>query len=103
MITLDSVLLQQPDQCAAELDGEVLMLHVDSGNYYGYNEVGSFIWNRLAQPRTVRALCDAIEAAFAVSRAQCEADTLAYLAELVNDGTLLVVDPTSGRAEALSR
>lgn len=53
------------------------MLHVASGNCWGDNEVGRFIWNQLAQPPTVRALYDAIEAAFEVAREQSETDALA--------------------------
>lgn len=92
-LTLDSVLSQHPDQVATEVDGEVLMMNVDSGNYYGLNEVASFVWNTLAEPTTVRDLCTAIYSEFDVERERCETDTLVFLQNLFNDGLVKLTHP----------
>lgn len=94
-LTPESVVHQNPDQVAAELDGEVLMMNVNTGNYYGLNEVASYVWNQLAQPLTVRALCDAIVGEFDVAPDTCQADALSFLENMLKDGLLLVVDPQS--------
>jgi len=97
MITLDSVLSQPAEQLATEVDGEVLMMNIESGNYFGLNEVASFIWRQLETPMSARALCAAIAGEFDVPSEQCEADTLAFLDGMVKDGLLQQVDASAGQ------
>ncbi|MGB4336775.1 MAG: PqqD family peptide modification chaperone [Chromatiaceae bacterium] len=102
ILTLASRVRQHPDQIAAEADGEVLMMHVESGNYYGLDEVASFIWSRLETPPTIGELCAAIQAEFDVDEERCVADTLNFLQGMIADGLAQVVGPTGDRAGAPS-
>lgn len=92
MISLDTLLSQPTEQLATEVDGEVLMMHIESGNYFGLNEVASFIWQQLDKPTSARDLCAAIAREFDVTVEQCEADTLPFLDGMVRDGLLQQVD-----------
>jgi len=94
-LTLDTRIRQHPDQIATEVDGEVLMMHIESGNYFGLNEVASFLWNQLDTPRTVAALCVAVQTEFKVDEERCQADTLAFLEDMISDGLVEVVAPDS--------
>lgn len=91
-LLLNTLVRQNPDQIAAEADGEVLMMHIESGTYYGLNEVGSFIWKQLAAPRSVEEVCTAIQSEFEVDAARCTEDALAFLRGMVEDGLVDVVD-----------
>ena len=88
VLDLATRLRQHPEQIVAEADGEVLMMHIDSGNYYGLNEVGSFLWNQLDTPMSVRALCDAVLAEFDVDEEACVADALRFLQGMIDDGLI---------------
>jgi len=92
-LSLDTRVRQHPDQIAAEADGEVLMMHLESGNYYGLNEVASFIWNQLGEPRTIAEVCAAIQAEFEVDEDRCQADTLAFIQAMLTDGLAQVEAP----------
>ena len=48
------------------LDGEAVLLHLDSGKYFGLNEVGTRIWELLAEHRETGAVCRALLAEFDV-------------------------------------
>lgn len=91
-LLLNTLIRQNPDQIAAEADGEVLMMHVESGTYYGLNDVGSFIWKQLTAPRTVQDVCTAIQSEFEVDESRCTEDALAFLEGMVKDGLVDVVD-----------
>ena len=88
VLDLATRLRQHPEQIVAEADGEVLMMHIDSGNYYGLNEVGSFLWNRLNTPMSVRELCDAVLAEFDVDEEACVADAVRFLQGMLDDGLI---------------
>jgi hypothetical protein len=87
-LDLNSRLRQHPDQVAAEADGEVLMMHIDSGNYFGLNEVASFLWKQLDTAKSVRELCDAVLEVFDVGEEACVADALNFLRGMLNDGLI---------------
>ena len=41
----------------AEVDGEIVALHIDKGTCYGLNKSGSRIWQMLAEPKRIDAVC----------------------------------------------
>ncbi len=56
----DSVIVQEDEPVAAEVDGEVVMLSERAGAYFGLDGIGSEIWRLIAQPRRVSDLCQSL-------------------------------------------
>jgi hypothetical protein len=77
-------------QVSCDLDGEIAILHIDKGVYYGLDTVGSRVWELLAEPVTVDVLCETVTAEFDVEEAVCRADLIALLGEL-HDEKLVVL------------
>jgi len=82
-IELDSVVVQGREQICAEVDGEVVMMSITQGHYYGLDSIGGRVWELIAEPCSVRELCDRLVVEFAVDRAVCEADVLRFLNDMV--------------------
>lgn len=95
-LTLDSVVSQSSLQVACELDGEIVMMHIDSGEYFGCDAVGCRIWKLIEEPKTVSDVCDVLIREFDVERQQCERDVLTFLNELLAES--LVDNPQSAAA-----
>lgn len=71
------------DVVAREVGGEMVLLDLASGQYFGLDTVGGRIWEMLGErPHTLAELCDAIEAEFDAPREQIEADLMALAAQL---------------------
>ena len=87
-LTLDSKVRQHDEALSTELEGRMVMMSVEHGEYFGANELGTRLWTLLESPRTVSELCRAIEAEYEVEPATCEADVLAYLQELLGKGLI---------------
>ncbi|MDE3052288.1 MAG: PqqD family protein [Gemmatimonadota bacterium] len=81
-LSLDSRVIATPDQLSSELAGEVVILSLADGVYYGLDEVGAYIWQRLREPRAVRDIVDDVVNRYAVDRERCEHDLLAFLEDL---------------------
>ena len=73
-----------------ELDGEAVLLNLESGKYYGLDPVGARIWSLLATPKTVARVRDSVLAEYEVDAARCESDLLALLDALAAAGLVLV-------------
>ena len=59
-----------------------VVVHLANGRVVVVNEVGLYLLNQLAAPRTCEELATSVAQAFEVSPDQAEADLEAYLAEL---------------------
>jgi hypothetical protein len=92
MITTDSIVVASPDQVSSDLAGEIVMLNLASGTYYGLDEVGARIWNLVQQPTPVSAVRDAILDEYDVEPERCEQDLLVLLADLDRAGLIEVRD-----------
>ncbi len=82
MISRASALLE------AEVDGEMVGLHVKSGTCYGFNGTAYRIWQLIETPTSLGALCDALSQEFAADPAALREDVRPLLDELVKDGLL---------------
>jgi len=69
----------------AEVDGEMVALHVDSGTCYGFNGTATRIWSLVEQPRSVGQIRDALLTEYEVDAATCETQLMALLSELEGD------------------
>jgi hypothetical protein len=89
-IDLESIVVVVPDQVSADLGREAVVLGLDRGVYYGLDELGSRIWELIAEPRTVAELRDAILAEYEVETDVCERDLVEFLGRLAGEGLIEV-------------
>ena len=89
-IDLESIVVVVPDQVSADLGREAVVLGLDKGVYYGLDELGSRIWELIAEPRTVAELRDAILAEYEVETDVCERDLVEFLGRLASEGLIEV-------------
>ena len=76
-ITLQTVLVASPDLMASEVDGELVMMHVEKGSYYGLDPVAARIWESLKEPKSVDEVCTLMMQRYDVDEATCVAQALA--------------------------
>jgi hypothetical protein len=86
-------LSQNPEICAAELDGEVCLFNPESAEYLNLNGTGSSIWNLLDAPTELDELIYNLQARYAVDPETCRDETEAFVAEALKRGMLVEVQP----------
>ena len=82
IVSNSSIVVASGDQISSDLAGEVVMLNLKNGTYYGLDEVGARVWNLIQEPRSVGAVRDVILDEYDVEVERCERDLLALLGEL---------------------
>lgn len=88
--SLDSV-VSVPDQVLfRDLDGEAVILSLDSGQYYGLDEVGTRMWVLLTEHGQVEQVYRVLLDEYEVSDTQLCRDLLGLVDELVACGLLRV-------------
>ncbi|HLP25747.1 MAG TPA: lasso peptide biosynthesis PqqD family chaperone [Acidobacteriota bacterium] len=91
-LNLQTVVVRSPEQVSGDLDGKVVLLSVENGEYYNMNEVGSRIWALIERPTAVAALIEQLLVEFEVDRATCEREVFAFLEQLRKDRLLATTD-----------
>ena len=89
-ITGDQLLQRQPDMVFSHIDDEVVMMSVETGEYYGLNVVASRIWELLKNPYTFNQLTDLLMQEFEIDEITCQKDVMTFLAQLIDRNLLIV-------------
>ena len=77
------------DQVSSEfLDGELVILGLKEGTYYGLNQVGARVWQVIEKPVFVKDLVDKLIEEYDVPRETCTAEVLNLLQELAAQGLI---------------
>jgi len=89
-IQLGDVIGRSKDSVWCDVNGDVAVLHVASGVYFGVEGAGVAIWKLIEQPGTVLQVVDHLMNSFNISRQECEQQTLAFLQELLDKELILI-------------
>jgi hypothetical protein len=95
-LSLETTIRLHPDAVWRDVDGEVVVLNVMTGQYYGLDDVGSHVWRLIpADPAagiTLASLRDGLGAEFEADSATLDRD-VADLMQRLLDHQLIVVGP----------
>lgn len=89
------MVVMTPGHLSARTGDEAVVLGVDKGIYYGFDEVAARIWELLQTPVVVSEIRDEILRTYEVDRSTCERDLLAFLSEL--GAERIIVEVTDGQ------
>jgi hypothetical protein len=83
-----TILRPSPDVQGTSMEGETVLLNLNTGRYYTLNQVGSVIWEHCTGHSTISdihtVLCDRFE----VASERALDDLVALVTQLVQDGLL---------------
>lgn len=89
-ITKQSTVRWSPDQIAAPVGTEVVVMSIARGQYYELKGVAGDIWQRLERPIAVGDLCDRLSETYEADQAQIETEVLAFLNEMLDEAIVTV-------------
>lgn len=87
-ISLKSQLIRSNDLIATEMDGDIVMLNISTGLYYGVSGVGTRIWELLERPTNINELVQIISREYEVDEETCQKDLQVFLQDLLNQGAI---------------
>jgi hypothetical protein len=96
MPTFDATLSRSSIVCCTEenlscgLQGEAIVLNLESGVYFGMNPLAARIWELIQQPSTVEDVHKQLLDEYDVDAGQCEADLLSFLEQLRKNNLLTI-------------
>ena len=94
VLAMSSSVVVTKDQVSSDLGGEVAILHLEAGTYYGLDAVGARVWSLIQEPRTLREIHEVLVSEYEIEPARCERDLITLLHGLADEGLVEVGDGT---------
>ena len=73
-----------------ELDGEAVILNLESGMYFGLDPIGTRIWQLVAEHDSLRAVWEAMQREFEAPDETLRSDLLTFIGELSAKGLVTI-------------
>jgi hypothetical protein len=78
-----AIVSRSPTVLTAEVDGEIVMMSIEEGHYFGLDQIGSDIWKRIERPCSFAALIDGLAADYEADRTTIVTDVQNLLGHMV--------------------
>ena len=96
-MTLEKVAITLPPRVLFQtVDGGVVLLDIESGEYYGLNEVGTRIWTLLHVESSLIEILSALRIEYCVPEERLRSDIQQFLHHLQARGLIQIDDQNSG-------
>ena len=88
-ITLSSQITKKSELLSSEIDGEIVMMNINTGKYLSMNAVGSEIWKMIeGNPITIETICENLLQMFKVDKAICEREAMEFCSHLLKENLI---------------
>jgi hypothetical protein len=77
------IVSRSPSVLTAEVDGEIVMMSIEQGRYFGLNDIGSDVWKRIEPPCSFATLIEDLAADYESDRATIRTDVQNLLGHMV--------------------
>jgi hypothetical protein len=88
-IGLEACVRRKADVLTAEINGEVVTMNAELGEYYSLNPIASDIWHRLVQPKKVEELVAELTNSYEGEPSVIQADVILLIESLSAKGLLI--------------
>ena len=96
-VTPDSILVRDGALAATDVDGRTVVLSLDAGAYFDFNDVASDIWRMLAEPCHVDEIFRSLSEKHGVGTATLTRDVTPFLQQLMEHGLVRQLVPEGAR------
>jgi hypothetical protein len=98
MLSFDQKFTLSPGVLSQEVDGETVLLDMNSENYFGLDEVGTRIWQLLSEKKTIRQVVDKLLDEYHADEFTLKEDVAEFVQLLIDAG---LVSSGSGTGDRL--
>jgi hypothetical protein len=75
---------------AASVDGEIVLMSIERGSYYGLENTARCIWDLLESPKRLEDLCALIKQKYRDKDGIIDRDVMRFVAEMANEAIVVL-------------
>ena len=92
-VSLESTVAISDDVVSRDLEGEAVVLNLETGTYFGLNEVGTRIWSLIQEHGSLRRVFEAMQKEYEVAPQVLQSDLLQLIDQLHGKGLVSLAQP----------
>lgn len=73
-----------------EVDGELVMMNIETGAYASLNETGKSIWTLLDAPKSLSEVVSSLVEEYEIDQATCEKEVLPFVENMLKSEVLML-------------
>lgn len=74
------------DVAETDIENKIVLLHIENGEYYNFNDTSSDLWQALKEPKQISSLATMLVEKYDCTLAEAEADIIEWLKDMLNKG-----------------
>ncbi|GIP43223.1 hypothetical protein J45TS6_16820 [Paenibacillus sp. J45TS6] len=90
VVLLTETYIQEEGYVVSDMNGDKVMMSIQSGKYYNLGKTGGRIWELLSEGNTIPNLVHTLTTEFAVSTDQCEKHVQTFMQHLYKEGLIKI-------------
>ncbi|MFB5760235.1 lasso peptide biosynthesis PqqD family chaperone [Paenibacillus medicaginis] len=94
-ISVHDTILRCSGNLASDMDGDKVMMSIESGKYYNLGKVGGRIWELAISPVTISQIVEALVAEYDIERGLCEQQVITFVAALHKENLIQLEEEVS--------
>lgn len=93
IITAEDLIVQAEGFLVSDMDGEKVMLNVESGKYYNLGRIGGRIWELVESPISFTGMVEQLVAEYEIEPDTCRQQVETFVKQLATEGLIRVTRP----------
>jgi hypothetical protein len=89
-MNLNAVVSRSENFVFNEIEGDLVMMNIESGAYVGLNETGKSIWNLLDTPLSIAEIVSFLIKEYTISQSQCEKEVIVFVEKMMKSEILIL-------------
>lgn len=74
----------------SNLENEIVLMDMDSGDYVGLNSIGDEIWSMAKENLTIGEMIDRLTSQYSVSKDECQKDVHLYITNMIDENLAIL-------------
>jgi hypothetical protein len=91
-LSSDSTVVITSNQVGADLGEEIILLHLENGEYFGLDDVGARIWRLMERPTALREIERILLEEYDIEPDRCHEEVSQLLSDLIENGLVEVIE-----------
>ena len=92
MLNINTYICRSESAVFTSIDGEIVMMDIESGAYYNLNSVATRIWELIEKPVSIGDICKHLIEDFDVSPQDCEEKTISFIHNLISKNIVIIFE-----------
>lgn len=87
----NTILSRSDDYLSNEIDGEVVMMNIETGTYISMNATGKSVWDLIVEPTSLAEILNSLTKEYDIAEEACKADVSPFIQQMIDQKIIRII------------